>query len=58
MAVDAAALRDIPLFGALAPNDLEMLAQMTSVIEIAAGDILIEEGTPGDAVYAVLEGEL
>ncbi|HUF07531.1 MAG TPA: ATP-binding protein [Candidatus Binatia bacterium] len=51
-------LRETPLFGELDADQLERLARMGSVRDLAAGELLIREGDPGDALYVVLDGEL
>jgi signal transduction histidine kinase len=49
-------LADLPLFAGLSPEDLERLCAMAETVNIKAGDILIEEGSPGDALYIALSG--
>jgi signal transduction histidine kinase len=51
-------LRRVPLFADLSEEDLERLHEMAETISITAGEPLFEEGSPGDALYAILEGEL
>jgi len=50
-------LRQLPLFAGLPEHDLDWLFQKAEPISIRAGDLLIEEGSPGDALYIVLDGE-
>ncbi len=50
-------LRRLPLFSGLPEADLQYLFEKAKTIEVEAGHLLIEEGTPGDACYIVLEGE-
>ena len=49
-------LADLPLFAGLSPEDLDRLCAMAETIEIKAGDVLMEEGSPGDALYIALTG--
>ncbi len=49
-------LADLPLFAGLSPEDLDQLYAMAETVEIKAGEVLIEEGSPGDTLYIVLSG--
>jgi signal transduction histidine kinase len=51
-------LRRVPLFADLSEEDLERLYQMAETVSILAGELVFEEGSPGDALYVVLDGEL
>jgi signal transduction histidine kinase len=51
-------LRGVPLFADLSEEDLEQLYQMAETVSIPAGELVFEEGSPGDALYVVLDGEL
>ena len=51
-------LRRVPLFAGLAEEDLERLYQMAETVFIPAGQLVLQEGEPGDALYVVLDGEL
>jgi signal transduction histidine kinase len=51
-------LRRVPLFAGLAEEDLERLYQMAETVSIPAGQLVLQEGEPGDALYVVLDGEL
>ena len=51
-------LRSTPLFAGLPEEHLERLAAMSEPMHLAPGDLLLEEGTPGDAMYVVVSGEL
>jgi signal transduction histidine kinase len=51
-------LRRVPLFADLSEEDLERLYQMAETVSIPAGELVFEEGSPGDALYVVLDGEL
>lgn len=50
-------LKRLPLFSALNDHDLEWLIHQAKPIAINAGDILIQEGSAGDALYIILDGE-
>jgi len=50
-------LRKLPLFAGLPESDLDWLNENAEPVSIRAGDLLIEEGTPGDAMYIILDGE-
>lgn len=47
-----------PLFGALGRADLRAMLDVFEVKTVAAGTVLIEEGTPGAEAYIVARGEL
>ena len=51
-------LRATPLFAELEEVDLERLAALSEPMQLAPGEVLLEEGTPGDAMFVVLSGEL
>ena len=51
-------LRDTPLFGGLDDEQLEKLVASGQIVDLANGDVLIQEGDIADALYVVLEGEL
>jgi hypothetical protein len=51
-------LRSLPLFAELPPPAIEGLARALRPVELRAGDVLLHEGEPGDAFYAVARGEL
>lgn len=50
-------IRKLPLFSGLTQEDLERLVDMSEPLELARGDLLMGEGTPGDALYVGLDGE-
>lgn len=50
-------LRAHPLFSELPLSDLERLVGKTSPVEMDAGEVLMQEGTPGGSLYLLLEGE-
>lgn len=51
-------LRSHQLFAGLSEVDLESLYSMARLISVPAGELIIEEGAIGDAMYVILEGEL
>jgi signal transduction histidine kinase len=51
-------LRRLPLFASLPEADLAELYRRSEPMAIKAGDLLIEEGAPGDALFVLLDGEL
>lgn len=51
-------LRRVPLFSDLADEDLEQLYLMAGTVSIDPGELVFEEGSPGDALYVILDGEL
>ncbi|MGH2501304.1 MAG: Crp/Fnr family transcriptional regulator, partial [Ktedonobacterales bacterium] len=56
MPVQAEALRSVPLFASLAPEDLAQVAKVTVERRYARGDIIILSGQQGGALYFVREG--
>src|ERR671912_1598087 len=51
-------LRHVPLLADLSEEDLEQLYQMAETVSIPAGQLVLQEGDPGDSLYIVLDGEL
>ena len=51
-------LRKIPIFAPLPPAEQEHLAHELIPVSVAAGDIVVREGEPGDRFYVVRMGEL
>jgi len=51
-------LRTQSLLAPLAPDILEGLAGRCGEREFAAGEVLFEEGDPGDAIYFIVSGEV
>jgi signal transduction histidine kinase len=51
-------LRRVPLFAGLSEEDLERLYRMAETVSIHPGELVFEEGSPGDALYVILDGEL
>jgi CRP-like cAMP-binding protein len=56
--VEIALLRSLRIFRALPAPALEGLARSLEPVRLAAGDVLIREGEPGDRFYAVADGRL
>jgi CRP-like cAMP-binding protein len=56
--VEIALLRSLPLFAELPAPAIEGLAAALKPAHLAAGAVLIRQGDPGDAYYAIAAGEL
>jgi hypothetical protein len=56
--VQIALLRSLPLFAELPPPAIEGLAAALTAVQVPAGTVLIRQGDPGDAYYAIAAGEL
>src|SRR5207248_10015053 len=56
--VEIALLRSLPLFAELPAPAIEGLAAALVPVPLPAGAVLIREGDPGDAYYAIAAGEL
>jgi MFS family permease len=56
--VEIALLRSLPLFAELPAPALEGLAGALTPAAVPAGTVLIRQGDPGDAYYAIAAGEL
>jgi MFS family permease len=56
--VEIALLRSLPLFAELPAPTIEGLAAALTPVEVPAGAVLIRQGEPGDAYYAIAAGEL
>lgn len=56
--VQIALLRSLPLFAELPAPAIEGLAAALTPVQLPAGAVLIRQGDPGDAYYAIAEGEL
>jgi len=56
--VEIALLRSLPLFAELPAPAIEGLAAALTRAEVPAGTVLIRQGDPGDAYYAIAAGEL
>jgi len=51
-------LRKLELFADLDESDLDWLSGQAEPFELKAGEVLIEEGAPGDAAFIIIDGEL
>ena len=49
-------LKTVPLFSELPDEDLEMLCPHVEEVALDAGQVLFEEGDPGDRAYVVMSG--
>ena len=56
--VEIALLRSLPLFAELPAPAIEGLAAALTPVHLTAGTVLMRQGDPGDAYYAVASGEL
>ena len=56
--VEIALLRSLPLFAELPAPAIEGLAAALRPVRLAAGAVLIRQGDPGDAYFAIAAGEL
>jgi MFS family permease len=56
--VQIALLRSLPLFAELPAPAIEGLAASLRPVQLSAGDVLIRQGDPGDAYFAIAAGEL
>src|SRR6202012_5546777 len=56
--VEIALLRSLPLFAELPAPAIEGLAAALRPVSLAASDVLIRQGDPGRAYYAIASGEL
>jgi signal transduction histidine kinase len=51
-------VRKLPFFADLTLADVAQLCRSSRRVHAEPGDLVIEEGTPGDSLYVVLSGEL
>jgi hypothetical protein len=56
--VEIALLRSLPLFAQLPGPTIEALAASLTPVELPPGAVLIRQGDPGDAYYAIAAGDL
>ncbi|MBI5499395.1 MAG: cyclic nucleotide-binding domain-containing protein [Deltaproteobacteria bacterium] len=56
MEVEPPALPAIPLLGTLSADNLRRVLAAAEAVRVAPGELLVEQGTEGDAVYLVLCG--
>ncbi len=50
------ALREAPLFAGLLPEQLDVVAAIADVVRFTPGQCVVQEGTPGDALFLVVDG--
>ena len=53
-----AVLKDISLFAALTKSQVAKFAKITKEKKYKSGDIILEQGVEGDALYVVKEGQV
>jgi CRP-like cAMP-binding protein len=53
----AVALAGVSMFGGFSPKHLNRLAAETDELDLAAGQTIVREGDPGEALFVVLEGQ-
>jgi HEAT repeat protein len=51
-------LRKVPLFGDLPPPDLKPIASIAQEDAFADGEVIAEQGDPGDAMHLIVTGEV
>ena len=51
-------LRDVPLFSALPPPDLQPIASIADEHAYVDGDTIVEQGEAGDAMHIIVSGEV
>lgn len=56
--MDPGVLAQVPLFEGLSPEHLAKIAALATTRRYRHGEVLFEEGTPGDAFYVLLEGNV
>ncbi len=54
---DVDTLRNIPLFAGLPTARLKLIAYTAEMVHFEAGEVIVRQGDPGDAVYIIAEGE-
>jgi CRP/FNR family transcriptional regulator, cyclic AMP receptor protein len=57
-AADRAILADSVVFHHVSPSDLDPVIAASEVVVLKPGELILSEGTPGDGLYIVLEGEV
>lgn len=50
-------LRKSPLFQGLSDEELQQLMDMAEPVSVRSGEVLIQQGEPGDAAYVLLKGD-
>ncbi len=56
--IDLAFLKNIPLFTNLADDRLEKIRRIITEKKVAAGSVIIKEGTKGTEMFILLDGEV
>ena len=51
-------LRRVPLLTDLAPADLKRVAEISTELDFSDGDMICEQGEPGDELYVIVSGEV
>ena len=51
-------LRNIPLFANMTDTDIQQVCGIIHEVKLEAGEVLFEQGSPGDKAYAIREGQL
>ncbi len=57
-AAELEAFRSIPLFSKLADADLAAIAAQSREVTYGAGELIVEEGAPGDTFYSIRSGSV
>jgi CRP/FNR family cyclic AMP-dependent transcriptional regulator len=52
-----AVIASVPLFESLSRKHLKKVAGLSSTVDFGAGDIVIQEGEPGDSFYVTVSGQ-
>jgi CRP-like cAMP-binding protein len=53
---DVALLQGVDIFAPLGPVEIERLAEALEPVRVAAGEIVVRQGEPGDRFYLVVAG--
>ena len=51
-------LKRVPMFAALSPADLKQVAAIAAEEIFPDGEVIVEEGDPGDAMFVIVSGEV
>ncbi len=51
-------LRRVPLLADLSPVDLQRVAAISTELDFLDGDVICEQGEPGDELYVIISGEV
>lgn len=57
-AAELSAFRSIPLFSKLADADLAAIAAQSREVTYGAGELIVQEGSPGDTFYSIRSGSV